>query len=392
MDLSVKIGNVTLDSPIISSSCVDGMDGERICEVAEFHLGAATTKTIVANMQPDVLPNMKMVRGGSMINCVFGANLTAEQWFEKEMPIALKAGVPIIANLAGTHPAESVDLAKKAQDAGATFIELPTACPHMANVLEVMYPGVKMVLPEVHDPSDYARTVEAVKKAVSIPVISKFSAIYHYNVKDWAKACVEAGADAISAADSIGPAIGIDIETGEPLLGGPRGYGGLTGAAIKPIVLKMIYEIAEVTDLPIIGIGGVSSGLDAIEYFMAGASAVGVAAKSNLMGPDTYGKIRDEIAAYLDSHGYSSIADIRGLTHKRVAERAAQGRTIIHTPVAPEVDPALCNGCGSCLRSCVYDSITMEDKKPVFHPETCYGCGLCVSVCPKKALSQHYYD
>ena len=115
MDLSVKIGNVTLKSPIISSSCVDGKDGERIKDISEFNLGAATTKTIVANMQKDVLPNMKMVKAGSMINCVFGANLTAEQWFEQEMPVALEAGIPIIANLAGTHPGESVELAKKSR-------------------------------------------------------------------------------------------------------------------------------------------------------------------------------------------------------------------------------------------------------------------------------------
>ena len=86
--------------------------------------------------------------------------------------------------------------------------------------------------------------------------------------RDWAKAAVEAGADAISAADSLGPAIGIDIETGQPLLGGPRGYGGLTGTAIKPIVLKMVLEIAETVDVPIIGIGGISSGADAIEYII----------------------------------------------------------------------------------------------------------------------------
>ena len=392
MDLGVKIGNVTLDSPIISSSCVDGMDGERICEVAEFHLGAATTKTIVANMQPDVLPNMKMVRGGSMINCVFGANLTAEQWFEKEMPIALKAGVPIIANLAGTHPAESVDLAKKAQDAGATFIELPTACPHMANVLEVMYPGVKMVLPEVHDPSDYARTVEAVKKAVSIPVISKFSAIYHYNVKDWAKACVEAGADAISAADSIGPAIGIDIETGEPLLGGPRGYGGLTGAAIKPIVLKMVLEIAETVDVPIIGIGGVASGNDAVEYIMAGASAVALATSSTVKGYEIYGDVYDEIKKFMKRKGYESLSDFRGLTLQRIREREEKKRQIIFDVKLPVRTNARCTVCGACLDACTYGAIEMGETNPIFIPEKCHGCGLCSSVCAQKAIAQNYYE
>ncbi len=200
MDLSVNIAGVMLNSPIISSSGVDGRNGERICTAAAFKLGAATTKTIVKNMQPDVLPNMKMVRGGSMINCVFGANITAEQWFKQEFPKALEAGIPIIANMAGTTPEEAVELAKACEAAGASFIEYPTACPHMAGVLEVMYPGLKVALPEVHDPSDYARQIEAVKKAVNIPVIAKFSAIFHLHAADWARAAAAAGADAISAA------------------------------------------------------------------------------------------------------------------------------------------------------------------------------------------------
>ena len=393
MDLSVKIGSVTLQSPVIASSCEDGRNGDRIKKVAGFGPGAITTKTIVPYEQPphDPLPCMKKLPSG-FVNCVLATVVPAKQWYGRDFSVALSGGVPVVANFAGTCVEESAQLAADCEKAGATLLEYPSACPHMGGILEAMYPGMNMPLPEAHDPRVYADHIRQIKKVTKIPLIAKLSAIHFYNIKEWAVAVQEAGADAIAAADTIGPVLCIDPETGMPLLGGPNGFGGLSGAAIKPIVLKMIYEIAEVTDLPIIGIGGVSSGLDAIEYFMAGASAVGVAAKSNLMGPDTYGKIRDEIAAYLDSHGYSSIADIRGLTHKRVAERAAQGRTIIHTPVAPEVDPALCNGCGSCLRSCVYDSITMEDKKPVFHPETCYGCGLCVSVCPKKALSQHYYD
>jgi len=391
MDLSIKIGGVTLNSPIISASCVDGKDGQRIKDISQFNLGAATTKTIVANMQKDVLPNMKMVKGGSMINCVFGANLTAKQWFEEEMPIALEAGIPIIANLAGTHPGESVELAKAAEAAGASFIELPTACPHMANVLEVMYPGLKMVLPEVHDPSDYAHTVEAVKKAVNIPVISKFSAIYHYNVKDWAKAVVEAGADAISAADSIGPAIAIDIETGQPRLGGPRGYGGLTGTAIKPIVLKMVLEIAETVDVPIIGIGGISSGADAVEYMMAGATAVALATSSTVKGYEIYADIYDEIEAFMKRKGYNSLSDFRGLTLQRIKEREENKKQIIHEIVLPVRTNAKCTVCGNCLDACTYGAIEMGETHPIFIQEACHGCGLCASVCAQKAIEQKYY-
>jgi dihydroorotate dehydrogenase subfamily 1 len=367
------------------------MDGNRIKEVSKHRLGAATTKTIVASVLRDVVPNMKLVGGGSMINCVFGANLTAEQWFKEEFPLALESGIPIIANLAGVNPGETVKLAKGCEDAGASFIELPTACPHMGNVLEAMYPGLKMPLPEIHDPTDYAKTVEAVKKAVKIPVICKFSAIFHYNVKPWAKAVVEAGADAISTADSIGPAMDIDIETGEPTLGGPRGYAGLTGPAIKPLVLKMVLEIAETVGVPIIAMGGISTGADAIQYIMAGATAVAAATSGTIDGFKAYERIYNGIAEFMQRKGYESLDDFRGLTLKKIAEREENKRQIIIEPLLPVCDAKVCIGCGKCEKSCPYGAIRMDGKLPAFGREACHGCGLCVTVCPTRAIGQKYF-
>ncbi len=391
MDLSVNLAGVQLQSPLISSSGVDGRDGDRICAVSEYKLGAATTKTIVKEIQMDVVPNMRMVRGGSMINCVFGANLTAEQWFDEEFPKALKAGVPIIANMAGTTPEEAVELAKKCEAAGAGFIEYPTACPHMAGVLEVMYPGLKVALPEVANPSDYARQLEAVKKAVKIPVIAKFSAIFHLHAAEWAKAVKEAGADIISASDSLGPVMGIDVETGQPLLGGPRGYGGLTGAGLKPLTLRMVLEITEAVDLPVIGIGGIASASDAIEYFMAGASAVGLASAPNISGYELYEEVYDGIAAFMKRKGYEKLEDFRGLTHKCIAQRKEDGTQILQTPKLPFRTKSKCTACGNCLLACAYDAIEMGETKPEFIEENCHGCGMCVSVCPSRAIDQDYY-
>ncbi|MDR1801875.1 MAG: 4Fe-4S binding protein [Lachnospiraceae bacterium] len=391
MDLRVDIAGVTLNSPIISSSSIDGMDGDRICAVSEYKLGAATTKTIVKDMQQDVLPNMKAVRGQSMMNCVFGTNLTAEQWFNIEFPKALKAGIPIIANMAGTNPDEAIELAKGCEAAGASFIEYPTACPHMGNILEAMFPGLKIPLPEVSDPGDYARQIEAVKKAVNIPVIAKFSSIYHLTCKTWARAVEDAGADAISAADSIGPVMGINIEDGEPLLGGPRGYSGLTGAAIKPLVLRMVLEITEEVKIPVIGIGGISSAEEAIEYIMAGASAVALSSECIFNGYERYGKIYDGIVSFMDRKGYNSIADFKGLTHKKIKERFEKKREIIQEIIVPECNTQKCIGCGKCATGCAFGAITMKDKKPVFDEGLCHGCGFCTSVCPVKALRQEYY-
>ena len=391
MDLSVNIGGVKLNTPIISASCCDGKDGERICEVAKYKLGAAVTKTITKNTQPDVVPNMRMVRGGSMINCVFGATLTSEQWFKEEFPVAKKAGIPIIANMAGTHPAESIELAKACEDAGADIIEYPTACPHMGNVLEAMY-GIKVPLPEVSDPSEIARQIEAVKKAVKIPVIVKFSGIYQLQAVEWAKAVEAAGADGITASDSIGPAIGINIENGEPILGGPKGYGGLTGAALKPIVMRMVLDITEAVKIPVIAAGGIESADDAIEYFMAGASAIQLASGSVMHGFSTYENVYNGIVAYMERKGYKSLDDFRGLTHKCIERRKETGRNIITKPQVPTLIDEKCIGCGKCSKACAYHAITMVDRKPQFDAAKCEGCGMCQSMCPRKAIAQDYYD
>ncbi|MDR1765544.1 MAG: 4Fe-4S binding protein [Lachnospiraceae bacterium] len=392
MDLSVNIAGIKLRSPIIASSSVDGMDGERIVTVSARKLGASITKTIVKNMQTDVLPNIKRVRGDSMINCVFGTNLTARQWFEEEFPKAKKAGIPIIANMAGTTPEEAIELAKGCEAAGADMIEYPTACPHMGNILEAMFPGLKVPLPEVNDPSDYARQIEAVKKAVKIPVMAKFSSIYHLTCKEWAKAVEDAGGDAISAADSIGPVMDIDVETGQPVLGGPRGYSGLTGAAIRPLVLRMVLEITETVNIPVIGIGGISTGEEAAQFIMAGASAVALSSAALLKGSQVYSDVYDGLEAFMERKGYTSLADFKGLTHRRIEERKAKGRQIIKDVVVPTLVPDKCIACGLCRRACPYGAISADGGKPVFDPAVCHGCGLCVSVCASKAIGQEYYE
>lgn len=386
------LAGIPLRNRVIVAAGCHGADGATILRTSRERVAAITTKTIVAQAVPDVRPCFSAVEGG-FLNSVFGTTLPAERWFSQELPAAKQAGIPIIASLAGLHPAEAAELARRAVAAGAAMVEMPTVCPHMGEILEAMFPGLTMPPPEVRDVAPYAAAVRAVKAAVAVPVIAKFSALFHANVVEWAMAAQEAGADAIACADAFGPALKIDVESGEPALGGPRGVGGLTGPALKPIALRMILEMAQHVSIPLIGVGGISRAEDAIEYLMAGASFVGVTTAGHLRGARAFTRIAEGIDAWLAAHGYADASDAIGLTLRKIEARRSNGRTTITAPLPPMVDATLCTGCRKCEVSCVYEAIRVREDK-LAYPDTarCYGCGLCRDVCPVRAIRFAYYD
>jgi NAD-dependent dihydropyrimidine dehydrogenase PreA subunit len=203
----------------------------------------------------------------------------------------------------------------------------------------------------------------------------------HPNIQEIAIALEQAGVDGLVMINSFGPCLSIDLETGLPLMGSKDGFGWLSGAAIKPLALRCVYQAARVVKIPIFGVGGVTNGRDAAEMFMAGASAVQVCTEAILRGPTVYGRIAKELNAFLDSHGYNSVEEIRGLTIRRMAERGAPKAG--HTP---HVDMERCSLCGQCEVSCPYRAITADEKLNI-DEEKCFVCGLCVSRCKRGALS-----
>jgi len=390
VDLTTRFCGLNFRNPIIVAAGAHGRDGETMKEVSASGVAGVCTKTIVSQPATDVLPCFTKV-GSGMINSVFGSDKSAEYWFSEGIKRAKEGQALVIANLAGFTPDEAAELAAKAQNAGADMIEVPTHCPHMGEILNAMFPGMKTLEPKLTDLEPMKQSVRLIKQAVKIPVIVKLSGTFSHIVREWAVGVKEAGADGIGCSDALGPALSIDIKTGQPSLGGPRGVGGLTGPAIMPITLRMVLEIAASADLPIIGVGGVSSAEDVVQYLMAGASLVAVCTVGHVNGIKRYSRIIDDLEKLLANLGAESPADVRGLTLRKIEERKAKKLQAVTKPVVPAVLVEACTGCGNCERVCVYGAAKVIDKIARIDPELCVGCGLCVSVCPTDALVQEYY-
>lgn len=354
--LNVNICGIDFPNPVMPAAGPPAKDGEMCLAAAKGGAGGIVTKTISVEPADVPRPCMAEIKGG-FLNTELWSELPKEQWLETEYKLAKETGLPLIIGLGYTADqiSELAPLVKPYADA----LELSTH-----------YVG--------KDLSPIINALKAAKAAVDVPVFMKMSP--HPNIQEIALAVEEAGADGLVMINSFGPCLSIDLETGLPLMGSQTGYGWLSGAAIKPLALRCIFDAAKVVQIPIFGVGGVTNGRDVAEMFMAGASAVQICTEAILRGPNVYGKIVRELDEFLDSHGYAAVDDIKGLTLRKMAEREKLPERVV-----PQVDDERCRMCGACEISCVYGAIR-RDGKLIIDPVKCFGCGLCVSRCRFQAL------
>jgi dihydroorotate dehydrogenase subfamily 1 len=356
-DLKVNICGVEFANPILPAAGPPSKDGAMLQAAARGGAGGLVTKTISVKPADVPRPCMAEIRGG-FLNTELWSELPKEQWLETEYKLTRQTGLPVIVGLgySAEQIRELVPLVKPYADA----LELSTH-----------YVG--------NDISPILNALKEAKAACDVPVFMKLSP--HPNIQEIAVALEAGGADGLVMINSFGPCLSIDLETGLPLMGSKDGFGWLSGAAIKPLALRCVYQAARVVKIPIFGVGGICNGRDAAEMFMAGASAVQVCTEAILRGPTIYGRIAKELNTFLDGHGYASIGDIKGLTIRRMTERGAPNGV---TP--PTVDDERCSLCGQCEISCPYGAIRMDERLQI-DEEKCFICGLCVSRCKRGALT-----
>lgn len=302
--LAVEIAGLKLSNPTMLAAGILGLSGPSLMEAAASGAGAVVTKSV--GLKPRVgyaNPAMVQVECG-LLNAIGLANPGAK-YFAKEIKELKKDGlkVPLVASVFGFSAEEFASAARILVQAGADAVELNVSCPHVKETGSEIGRSPRLV----------AEVVKQVKSTVRQPVLVKLTP----NVTDIvevAEAGIKAGADAIVATNTI-RAMSIDVETTRPILA--NRIGGLSGSAVKPIAVRCVYELFEVVKVPIIGCGGIINWRDALEFMLAGASAVQIGTAIASEGLGVFGSVGQGVDAYLCEKGYGSVKEIVGLSHRR---------------------------------------------------------------------------
>ncbi len=298
--LGVELAGLSLRNPIILASGILGHSAEVFQRIYEGGAAAVVGKSVsLFPRDPYKPPAVVEVRGG-FLNAIGLGNPGAEA-FAQELRKLSARKIPVIASTFGSAPEDFVKMTKILDSAGASAFELNLSCPH-----------VKGVGTEVgQDPELVAEIVSATKKNTSKPVFAKVSPSSE-TLLQIVRAAEGAGANGITATNTI-RAMSIDVESGMPHLS--NRYGGLSGEALHPIAVRCVYEIAEHTKLPIIGCGGIDSWEDAVEFILAGASAVEIGTVLAYRPPTVIEEILNGIKGYMARKGYKRVSDFVGLAH-----------------------------------------------------------------------------
>lgn len=298
INTSVNIAGVTLKNPVMSASGTFGSGREYCGYVNPESLGAVVTKGVSSvAWQGNPAPRIAETSSG-MLNAIGLQNPGIDAFLERDIPFLKCLDTRVIVNVCGRTAEEYCEVAEKLSDAPVDMLEINISCP---NVREG---GIAFG----QDPKSVESITKTVKRHASQPIIMKLSP----NVTDisvMAKAAEAGGADAVSLINTL---TGMKIDIYRRSFALANKTGGLSGPAIKPVAVRMVYQAAQAVDIPVIGMGGIASGEDAIEFMMAGARAVAVGTASfNDLGATA--RIAGEVYEFLKKQGIDDINDIIGV-------------------------------------------------------------------------------
>lgn len=300
-DLSTEIAGLKLRNPTMLASGFLGVSGQTLRRVVEAGAGAVVTKS--SSLKPrDGNPGPTIVEVPVGLLNAIGLASPGIAMMKDEITEAKKSGVPVIVSVFGFSVSDYSKSAGIAETFGADAVELNVSCPHVSGIAETG-----------QDPKIVAKVTRSVRRRVGIPVFVKLTPNVA-NIIEIGRSAERAGADAITAINTL-RAMSIDIHVRLPVLSAR--IGGLSGPAIKPVAVRCVYELAEKVKLPIIGVGGISNWEDAVEFFLAGASAVQIGTAILRKDLRVFSEVVEGLSTYLKENGFTSVSELVGIAHSK---------------------------------------------------------------------------
>lgn len=296
-DLSVSLCGVTLKNPIIAASGTYGFgrDFTRFYDISR--LGGISAKGVTPTERTGNPPVRIVETPSGILNAVGLQNPGIDAFLETELPWMLEQGAMVICNISGNTIEEFCGMARKLDNSGVAFIEVNVSCPNV-------HAGGKVF---GSNPESIQAVTQAVRGCTKKPIMIKLSP----NVADIAEMAVaaqEGGADSVSLINTI-TGMAIDVNTRRPVLGNMTG--GMSGPAVRPVALRMCYQAAQAVSIPVVGMGGIMTGEDAVMFLLAGCTAVQVGT-ANLADPMACVRIIDELEDYMNRKGIKRVEELVG--------------------------------------------------------------------------------
>ncbi len=387
--LATSVLGINFENPFILSSAPPTAKIESLDKAFSLGWGGAVLKTITTD-------NVEMIEASQRYaswknngkvcgfeNIELLSHLSIQQWLDgiKYLKQKHPTKVQIASIMAPITRDEWQNLVKTFNKSEVDAFELNFSCPH-----GMPEKGIGMAIGTNAEIS--SMITSWVMEVAEKPVFVKLSPNVT-NISEIAKAVEKAGADGISAINTVQSLMGIDLDTFEPLpkVNGKSTFGGYSGISIKPIGLRCVAQIRQNSNLPILGMGGVSNWHDAAEYISVGADVVQVCTEVMINGYAIIGAMKKGLLDYLESKGFSSPADLK---NKAIANLSAHKKLNKQKQVYPNIDNSLCIKCGKCVTICdesEHSALSLVDGHIIADKSACVGCSLCSHVCPKSAIT-----
>lgn len=386
--LKTSILGIEFENPFLLASAPPTASIESIDKAFEMGWGGAVLKTIT----PDGLemleasPRYATIKEKGKVICLQNIELlsheTIQYWVEgiKYLKEKHPSKVIIASIMAPVVRKEWQSLVKTLNNTPIDAFELNFSCPHGMPERNIgMAIGTNTEISIL--------ITSWVKSVATKPVFVKLTP----NVTDiaWiARAVENAGADGLAAINTVQSFMGIDLDTLEPVLNidGHSTYGGLSGEAVKPIGFRCVAQLRQNSDLPILGMGGISSWEDAAQYIALGSDAVQICTEVMLNGYGIINGLKTGLLNYLEAKGFKSISELKNIAVQKITTHEKLNK---QSHVYPSIDKEKCIKCGKCVKICSeseYHALSLDKENLSINKDQCAGCSLCSHVCPKEAI------